>query len=69
MTGVGLSCFLRERGLKTVVLKRGTIAGGVTGRNVGFLVSGLGEHYARSIEFWGREPAAALTRLQSPGCT
>jgi glycine/D-amino acid oxidase-like deaminating enzyme len=63
MTGVGLACFLRERGLKIVMLERGTVAGGATGRNVGFLVSGLGEHYARSIEFWGREPAAAITRL------
>jgi glycine/D-amino acid oxidase-like deaminating enzyme len=63
MTGVGLAHFLAGRRLKTLVLEAETVAGGATGRNLGLLVSGLGEHYARSVEFWGRESAAAITRL------
>ncbi len=63
MTGIGIACFLRDRGVKTIVLERGTVAGGATGRNTGFLVSGLGEHYARSVELWGRESAAAISRF------
>ncbi len=63
MTGVGLAYFLSERGIKAVVLEMGALAGGATGRNAGFLVSGLGEHYARSVEFWGRADAAAISRL------
>jgi glycine/D-amino acid oxidase-like deaminating enzyme len=62
ITGIALAGLLQGRGLKTVVLERDTVAGGASGRNAGFLVSGLGEHYARSVEFWGRESAAAITR-------
>jgi gamma-glutamylputrescine oxidase len=65
ITGIVVAGLLHIRGLKTVVLERDSVAGGATGRNAGFLVSGLGEHYARSIEFWGREPAAALTRCHT----
>src|SRR5512136_942645 len=63
MTGIGLAYFLRDRGLSVIVLERDTIAGGATGRNAGFLVSGLGEHFARSVKFWGRESASAISRF------
>jgi len=63
MTGIGLAHFLAERGVAALVVERDVVAGGATGRNLGLLVSGLGEHYACSIEFWGRQQAAAITRL------
>ncbi|MBZ5495250.1 MAG: FAD-binding oxidoreductase [Acidobacteriia bacterium] len=63
MTGIGLAYFLAEQRLETVVVEGETVAGGATGRNLGLLVSGLGEHYARSVAFWGRNQAAAIMRL------
>ena len=63
MTGIGLAYFLGDEALKVLVLERDTVACGATGRNAGFLVSGLGEHYARSVEFWGRAEAAAISRM------
>lgn len=63
MTGVGIACFLRDRGLTSLVLERGIVAGGATGRNAGFLVSHLGEHYAQSVNIWGRDNAAAISRI------
>ncbi len=63
ITGIGLARCLSARKVKVVVLERDTIAGGASGRNAGFLVSGLGEHYARSVEFWGRTAAKAITRF------
>jgi glycine/D-amino acid oxidase-like deaminating enzyme len=63
MTGIGLALFLAERRVDTVVVDAETVAGGASGRNMGLLVSGLGEHYARSIEFWGRSRAAVIIRL------
>jgi len=63
MTGIGLAHFLAERDIAALVLERDAVASGATGRNLGLLVSGLGEHYACSVEFWGRRQAAAITRL------
>ena len=62
MTGIGLAHFLAERNVAALVLERDAVASGATGRNLGLLVSGLGEHYAYSVEFWGRQPAASITR-------
>lgn len=63
MTGIGLAHFLAERKVETLVLDADSVAGGATGRNLGLLVSGLGEHYSRSVTFWGRSDAAAITRV------
>ncbi len=63
ITGSLLACHLGDRRLKVTVLELDTVASGASGRNLGFLVSGLGEHYARSVEFWGRESAAAISRF------
>ncbi len=63
MTGIGLAYYLAQRDVPCLVVERGTVASGASGRNLGLLFSGLGEHYARSIEFWGRREAAAITKL------
>jgi glycine/D-amino acid oxidase-like deaminating enzyme len=63
MTGAALALFLRRAGLSVTLLERDTVASGASGRNLGLVTSGLGEHYSRSIEFWGRKDAAAITRF------
>ncbi len=63
MTGIGLAYFLSELRVRTLVLEAESVACGATGRNMGLLISGLGEHYARSVAFWGRSEAAAITSL------
>jgi gamma-glutamylputrescine oxidase len=63
MTGVAIGYFLRKRGIDAVILEKGIVAGAATGRNTGFMISGLGEHYAGSVAFWGRAQAAEITRI------
>ena len=63
MTGVALALSLRARRMRVALIEANTVAGGATGRNAGFVTSGLGEHYSRSVDFWGREDAAAISRL------
>ena len=63
MTGVALALYLHEAGLQVLLIDAHTVAGGATGKNAGFITSGLGEHYSRSVRFWGREDAAAISEL------
>ncbi len=63
MTGIGLAHFLAQRRVETLVIDAGSVAGGASGRNLGLLVSGLGEHYSRSVSYWGRADAASIMRL------
>jgi gamma-glutamylputrescine oxidase len=62
MTGLGLAHFLAERGIRTLVIDGDRVAGGASGRNIGFVLSGLGEHYAGSVKYWGRRQAASILR-------
>ena len=63
MTGVAQAWFLHRAGMRVLLIEAHTVAGGATGRNAGFVTSGLGEHYSRSVEFWGRKDAAAISKL------
>jgi gamma-glutamylputrescine oxidase len=58
----GLSCALRlaERGIDTVVLEAGTVAGGASGRNGGFLIAGTAVFYNDARDRFGRERARAM---------
>jgi gamma-glutamylputrescine oxidase len=51
----GLSCARRAaaHGLDTVVLERGTVAGGASGRNGGFLLAGPAAFYPDAREKYG----------------
>jgi gamma-glutamylputrescine oxidase len=58
----GLSCALElaRRGVETVVLERGTVAGGASGRNGGFLLAGPAAFYPDARERYGREQARRI---------
>ena len=53
----GLSCARRlaELGIETLVLERGTVAGGASGRNGGFLLAGVAAFHNDARELYGRE--------------
>jgi gamma-glutamylputrescine oxidase len=58
----GLSCARRlaERGIETILLEAGTVAGGASGRNGGFLIAGTAIFYNDARERLGRERASAM---------
>jgi gamma-glutamylputrescine oxidase len=58
----GLSCALAlaRRGIETVVLERGTVASGASGRNGGFLLAGAAAFYPDARERYGRDRARRI---------
>jgi glycine/D-amino acid oxidase-like deaminating enzyme len=58
----GLSCARRlaEHGIDTVLLEAGTVAGGASGRNGGFLITGVALFHNDARERLGAERAAAM---------
>jgi gamma-glutamylputrescine oxidase len=53
----GLSCARRlaGHGIETLVLERGSVAGGASGRNGGFLLAGVAAFHNDARELYGRE--------------
>jgi gamma-glutamylputrescine oxidase len=49
--------------LKIVILDKGSVASGATGRNAGFITCGSVEHFNRLCERWGREKALEMWRF------
>jgi len=60
----GLSCARRlaQHGIDTLVLERGTVAGGASGRNGGFLLAGVAVFHVDARERLGAERARAIYR-------
>jgi gamma-glutamylputrescine oxidase len=59
--GLATAWHLAERGVRdVVVLDRGAVAGGASGRNGGFFIAGAAPMYDRARELWGRERARAI---------
>ena len=58
----GLSCARRlaQRGIETVLLEAGTVAGGASGRNGGFLIAGTAAFHNDARENYGAERARAM---------
>ena len=58
----GLSCARRlaQHGIDTVVLEAGTVAGGASGRNGGFLIAGVAAFHNDARERYGIERARAI---------
>jgi gamma-glutamylputrescine oxidase len=58
----GLSCARRlaEHGIDTILLEAGTVAGGASGRNGGFLIAGIGLFHNDARERLGVERARAM---------
>jgi gamma-glutamylputrescine oxidase len=59
---VGLSCARRlaQHGVETLVLESGTVAGGASGRNGGFLIAGTAAFHNDARERYGAERARAM---------
>ncbi len=55
--GIAAALAFERRGMRAAVVERGTIAGGASGRNAGFLMRGAADHYADAIRLYGRERA------------
>jgi gamma-glutamylputrescine oxidase len=58
----GLSCARRlaQHGIETVLLEAGTVAGGASGRNGGFLIAGTAAFHNDARERFGAAPARAM---------
>jgi gamma-glutamylputrescine oxidase len=58
----GLSCARRlaQHGIETVLLESGTVAGGASGRNGGFLIAGVASFHNDAREQYGAERARAM---------
>jgi gamma-glutamylputrescine oxidase len=58
----GLSCARRlaDRGIETILLEAGTVAGGASGRNGGFLIAGTALFHNDARERLGAEQASAI---------
>ncbi len=61
--GVSAALALERRGLSVIVLEKGSLACGASGRNAGFLMRGCAENYAAACETYGRDRAARLWRF------
>lgn len=63
--GTGLACIqeLLSEGARVVGLEAGSVAGGASGRNGGFLRAGVAAFHHDAVRMLGRERAARLRRL------
>ncbi len=57
MGGIATAWHLAGHGVKAVVLEAGTVAGGASGRNGGFLIAGAAPMYHEGRRRWGAERA------------
>ena len=63
LVGVSLAYFLKKAGCDNiVVLEKAYISYGASGRNAGFLISGMAEPYARLVVGLGRDGAREMMR-------
>lgn len=58
ITGLSLLAELRHSGLRCAVLERERVGAGASGRNAGFLLSGVAASYASAVYQYGRTVAA-----------
>jgi len=63
ITGVSVLHHLRARGLECVLVERGHIAAGASGRNAGFLLAGIADNYAAAVRTFGRARAREIWLL------
>lgn len=60
LTGVSLLYWLSREGLKAILLERDRLTAGASGRNAGFILTGVAGNYALAVETYGRERARAI---------
>ena len=57
IAGTSLVHHLEKRRISTVLVERGHLASGASGRNAGFLLAGVADCYAEAVRIFGREKA------------
>jgi gamma-glutamylputrescine oxidase len=60
LAGLAAACELAGEGMRVVLLERGRLADGASGRNGGQVLTGFGPNYGEVVGRWGPETAAAL---------
>lgn len=61
--GVSAALHMQRRGLRVIVVDRGSLASGASGRNAGFLMRGCADNYADAAREFGRARARELWAL------
>ena len=60
ITGVSLLYHLKKRRMRALLLERGHLASGASGRNAGFVLAGVADNYATAVRTYGRERAREI---------
>ncbi|MFN2450886.1 MAG: NAD(P)/FAD-dependent oxidoreductase [Candidatus Dormibacteria bacterium] len=63
ISGVALLSQLATRGIGAALVERDRLGAGASGRNAGFLLTGVAANYARAVATYGRETAAEIWRF------
>ena len=63
ISGGSIAWWLKDAGLDVVVLDKGDVCAGATGKNAGFITCGSVEHFNRQMERLGQEDALTLWRM------
>ena len=63
IVGLGAALTLQDAGAEVLVIDKGLLGCGASGRNAGYLMRGAADNYAAAIRDWGRETARYLWRL------
>lgn len=58
MSGISVGHFFRDR--KILILEKGSLLSGASGNNAGFIISGFGEHFAKTVERLGADSAREI---------
>jgi gamma-glutamylputrescine oxidase len=61
MSGISVGHHFRDKNI--LILEKGELLAGATGHNAGFLISGFGEHYAKTVARLGRDRACEIQNL------
>ena len=61
--GSGVAYFAAQQGLRGLVVEARDAAMGATGRNAGFILSGIADNYASAVRKYGRDTARELWAL------
>jgi glycine/D-amino acid oxidase-like deaminating enzyme len=61
MSGISVGHYFRDKNI--LILEKGELLSGATGHNAGFVISGFGEHYAKTVARLGRDKAGEIQNL------
>ncbi|HSP08027.1 MAG TPA: FAD-dependent oxidoreductase [Candidatus Dormibacteraeota bacterium] len=63
IAGTSLLLHLEKRRIDAVLVERGHLASGASGRNAGFLLAGVAANYAEAVRTYGREKARQVWEI------